>query len=165
LEATNSQTQQIAQQIRKVNQSMKTIDSYLSQMRAKLEHIVKIYPPYPPGSTERIEALRQFSALRKMIDQMTRSVGDDSMTNILSDTDVPAGGVDLATPSAKNKLHIGRRPLEPGQGGLDIPDITTNASDEEISGALDITIAEQAALKVRHQSFIVDANRIISELS
>jgi hypothetical protein len=166
LEAANSQAQQIAQQIRQVNESMETINSHLSEMRAKLEHIVKIYPPYPPDSTERIEALRQFSALRKMIDQMTRSVGDDGMANIRSAADDPAGGTDLTiAPGGINKLYLSRQSLQPGQGGLDIPDISINASDDQISGALDRTIAAQAVVQVRHQSFIADANRIISELS
>lgn len=165
LEVTNSQAQQIAQQIRQVNQSMETIDSHLSEMHAKLEHIVKIYPPYPPDSTERIEALRQFSALRKMIDQMTQSVRDDTIPNMLSVADGPAGAADLKTPSSENKLSIGRRLLYLGQGGLDIPNISTNASDGQISDALDRTIAARAALQVRHHSFIADANRIISELS
>jgi hypothetical protein len=165
LEATNFQAQEVAQQIRQVNQSMETIDLHLSEMRAKLEHIVKIYPPYPPGSTERIEALRQFSALRNMIDQMARSVGDDSKTNMLSAADGPADLTDLETPSGENKLSISRQPLYPGQGGIDIPDISTNASDEQISGALDKTIAAQAAMQVRHHRFIAEANRIISELS
>jgi hypothetical protein len=144
---------------------METIGSHLSEMRAKLERIVKIYPPYPPGSTERIEALRQFSALRNMIDQMTRSVGDDGMTNILSAGDDPAGGSNVAAPSGENKRYLSRLTLHPGQGGLDIPDISIDAPDDKISGALDKTIAAQAALQVRHHSFIADANRIISELS
>ena len=165
LEATNFQTQQIAQQIRQVNQSMETIDSHLSEMRAKLEHIVKIYPPYPPESTERIEALRQFSALRKMIDQMTQSVGDDYMTNILSDADGPGGGAGLVTPNGENKESEGHRLLHLGQGGLDIPDISVNASDGQISGALDRTIAAQATLQARRENFLAKANRIILELS
>lgn len=164
LEATNAQAQQIAQQIRHVNESMETIDSHLSKMRATLEHIVKIYPPYPPDSKERIEALRQFSALRHMIDQITRSIGDDGVTNILSAADDPAGGADVATPRGENRRYLGRQPLHPGQGGLDIPDISVNASDDQISGALDRTIAAQATLQVRRQSFVADANRIISEL-
>ena len=164
LEATNSQSQQIAQQIRQVNQSMETIDSHLSEMRAMLEYIVKIYPPYPPGSTERIEALRQFSALRKMIDQVTRPIGNDSITNILSAADGPAGSVELAISSGEHQLHIGRQPLHPGRGGLDIPDISANASDGQISNALDRTIAAQTTFQARHQSFIAEANRIISEV-
>jgi uncharacterized phage infection (PIP) family protein YhgE len=165
LEAANSQAQQIAQQIRQVNESMETINSHLSEMRAKLEHLVKIYPPYPPDSTERIEALRQFSALRKMIDQMTRSVRDDGMTNILSAADDPTDGTDQATAGGKNKLYLSHQSLHPGQGGLDIPDISINASDDQISGALDRTIAAQAVMQVRRHSFVSDANRIISELS
>jgi hypothetical protein len=164
LEATNSKAQQIAQQIRQVNESMETIESHLSEMRARLEHIAKIYPPYPPDSAERIEALRQFSALRKMIDQMTRSVRDDGTTNSLSAIDGPAGGVDPANLSAENQLYLRRRPLNPGHGGLDIPDISINASNDQISGALDRTIAAQSAMQAQRQSFIADANRIISEL-
>jgi uncharacterized phage infection (PIP) family protein YhgE len=152
LEAANSQVQQLAQHIRQVNQSMETIDSHLSEMRAKLEHIVKIYPPYPPGSAERIEAIRQFSALRKMIDQMTRSVEHG-----------PAGASDLETPSSKNKLSIDRL-ARLGQGELDIPEISASASDEQLSGALERTIAAQADLQVRQHSFIAEVNRIMSEL-
>jgi uncharacterized protein YukE len=138
MEAANSQTQQIAQQIRQVNQSMETIASHLSEMRAKLEHIVKIYPPYPPGSSERIEALRQFSALRKMIDQVIQPTGDDSMTNILSAPDGSPGFADL--------------------------DISADASDEQISDALDRIAVAQANLQAGHHRFVADANRIISEL-
>jgi uncharacterized phage infection (PIP) family protein YhgE len=165
LEATNSKAQQIAQQIRQMNESMETIDSHLSEMRAKLEHLVKIYPPYPPDSTERIDALRQFSALRKMIDQITRSVGADGTANVLSAAGDLASGSDLATSMGENKLFLDHRPLQPGQGGLEIPDISANASDDQVSGALDRTIAAQAALQARRHSFIADANRIISELS
>lgn len=164
LEATNSRTQEIAQQIRQVNQTIETIDSHLSDMRTKLEGIVKIYPPYPPGSTERIEALRQFSALRKMIDRLTRPVWDDSVTNLLSAADGPAGAANLETPSSENKLSAGRQSLHLGQGGLDIPDISANASDEQISVALDSIIAAQTTLQARHHGFIAAANRIISEL-
>lgn len=165
LEATNSQAQQIAQQIRHVNESMETIDAHLMEMRAQLEHVVKIYPPYPPDSTERIEALRQFSALRNMIDQITKSVGDDGEIGIFAAADGPAGGTDRATQSGETKRYLNRRPLHLGQGGLDIPDIPANASDDQISGALDRTIDAQAVLQVRHRNFIADANRIIAELS
>jgi hypothetical protein len=165
LEAEKSQAQLIAQQIRQVNESMETIDSHLSDMRAELEHVVKIYPPYPPDSTERIEALRQFSVLRKMIDQITRSVGDDSMANVASVAAVPTGGADQETAGEKNKLYLSRQSLHPGQDGLDIPDIPINASDDQISDALDRTIAAQATLQKRRRSFIAEANRIISELS
>jgi hypothetical protein len=167
LEATNSKAQQIAKQIREVNQSMETIDSHLSEMRAKLEYIVKIYPPYPPGSTERIKALRQFSALRKMIDLVTRPVGDDGATNLLYAADGPVGAADLETPNGENKRYAGHHPLplHAGPGGLDIPDISDNASDEQISGALDKTIAAQTTLQARHHSILTEANRIISELS
>jgi hypothetical protein len=136
LEAKNSKTQQIAQQIRQTNQTIDTIDSHLSEMRAKLEQIVKIYPPYPPDSVERIEALRQFSALRKMIDQVIRSTEAGDIPSVL-----------FATESGSNTV-------EPDRSDLDIPDISTNATDKQISGALERTVAAQATLQARRHSFL-----------
>ena len=165
LEATNSHSQEIAKQIRHVNQSMKTIASHLDKMRSSLEHIVKIYPPYPPGSTERIEALRQFSALRNMIDQMTLPNRDSGMANIISAADSPSDSANLNISAGEHRLQIDRQPLHSGKGGLNIPDISTQSSDQHISDALDKTIVAQATLQARRQSFVADANRIISELS
>jgi hypothetical protein len=72
IEASNALAADISLMIRKVNQSMEAISSHLEEMRTSLESVVKIYPPYPPGSSERIEALRKFSALRNMIDQTAK---------------------------------------------------------------------------------------------
>ncbi len=140
LENANSQSQQLARHIRHVDQAMQAIDSHLSEMRVKLEQIVKIYPPYPPESTERIEALRQFNALRKMIDQLTQS-------NQITDT----------------QNSIDSLPLHSGAGGLDIPNISTQASDPDIADALDKTTEAQAALQARRQSFVTEANHILSQ--
>jgi uncharacterized phage infection (PIP) family protein YhgE len=151
LEAKNAKTQQIAQQIRQTNQTIDTIDSHLSEMRAKLEQIVKIYPPYPPDSVERIEALRQFSALRQMIDQVIRSTegGDIPRSLFASGSRPEAAGME--TPNGNIELSAGPRHRHPAQSDLDIPDISTNATDEQITGALERTVAAQATLQSRRQ--------------
>ncbi len=141
LENTNSQSQQLAQQIRDVDQAMQAIDGHLSEMQAKLEQIVKIYPPYPPENAERIESLSQFSALRKIIEQLTPS-----------------------DPHHDLQLGMDHSPLHWEQIDLDIPEISTHASDQEIVNALDKTVEAHAIFKARRQSFVTHANRILSQL-
>ena len=40
-------------------------------MKARLLRIVKNFPPFPPGSEERVKILRSFNLFRKQIDQLT----------------------------------------------------------------------------------------------
>lgn len=165
VENANSQAQQIAQQIRHVNQTVDTIDASLSQMRSTLEQIVKIYPPYPPGSTERIEALRQFSAIRHMIEQLTVGGRDEGISDIIASDGATDGKQrDLHISVGKRLLRFSRQPLHPGKGGLNLPDLPKDASDRQIAAALDQTVVAQGILRSRRQGFVADANRILSEI-
>jgi hypothetical protein len=165
LEKTNAEHQQIAKQIRRVNETVEAIGAHLSQMRSALEQIVKIYPPYPPESTERIEALRQFSGIRNMIDQLTTAQPSESIGAIIAHGDPGMDGPALHIHAGGQTLHFSRQPLHPGQGGLNIPEIPSNASDGQIENALDQTIAAQTILINRRQSFVAEANRALSEIS
>jgi hypothetical protein len=53
------------------------VDSYLEQMKEQLERIIKQFPPFPPGSEDRVKALRAFTFFRKMIDQLTLPPRDE----------------------------------------------------------------------------------------
>lgn len=165
VENANSQVQQIAQQIRHVNQTVDTIDASLAQLRSTLEQVVKIYPPYPPGSAERIEALRQFSAIRHMIDQLTVGGRDEGISDIIAaDSKTDGKQRDLNITVGKRLLRFSRQPLHPGKDGLNLPVLPNDASDRQIAEALDQTIAAQGILRGRRQRFVADANRILSEL-
>lgn len=165
VENANSRVQQIAQQIRHVNQTVDTIDANLSQLRSTLEQVVKIYPPYPPGSSERIEALRQFSAIRHMIDQLTVGGRDEGISDIIASDSTPHRNQrELNITVGKRLLRFSRQPLHPGKDGLNLPEIPEDASDRQIAEALDQTIAAQEILRHRRQGFVADANRILSEM-
>ncbi len=165
LEQTNAEHQQIAQQIRQVSETVEAIGAHLSRMRSTLEPIVKIYPPYPPGSSERIDALRQFSAIRKMIDQLTASQPDEGIGAVVARKDDPhPDGPALHISAGGHTLQFSRLPLHSGQGALDIPDIPINASDGQVSDALERTIAAQSILNHRRQSFVAEANRALSDI-
>jgi len=166
LEASNTAYQDIARDIRKVNQSMQTIEANLHHMRAALETIVKIYPPYPPGASERIDALRQFSALRKMIDQIARPEQINGLENILGDParNPRAGDWTVGIDDRNAKWVIRHQPVHAGPDGLNIPEIDAHSSDRQILSAIDKTSSAIDTLKVRHQTFIADANRAISQI-
>ncbi len=166
LEASNSDSQDMAQAIRGVNQSLNSIDANLIQMKSALESIVKIYPPYPPGSSERIEALRQFSAFRQMIDQIAHPGGTRGLHNILGDPARNPNAGDWAAKIGNPKADfvIRHQPVHSGPTGLDLPDLDIETSDAQIMAAIDKTSSAMLTLNARHRAFIADANRIIARI-
>lgn len=166
LEASNTAYQDIALNVRKLNQSMQTIDANLHQMRAALETIVKIYPPYPPGASERIDALRQFSTLRKMIDQIALPAQINGSENIWGNPTLnPRASdrrADIGEPAAESGIR--HQPVHAGPDGLEIPVIDDRSSDRQLISAIDKISSAIEILKSRHQTFIADANRVISQI-
>lgn len=67
---TKNGLNETAKVIRGADQSLEQMNEYVQQMKANLNNIVKMFPPYPPGSEDRIKFLRSFNAFRKMIDQL-----------------------------------------------------------------------------------------------
>lgn len=62
-----------AKTIRTADKALEHTNEYVEQMKASLNAIVKQYPPYPPGSEERVSYLRSFNAFRRLIDQLSLS--------------------------------------------------------------------------------------------
>jgi len=76
-EAKNS-LNDTAQSIRKADQAMQMINEvYIEQMKASLNAVRKQYPPFPPGSEERISYLRSFNGFRQIIDQLSFKAVDN----------------------------------------------------------------------------------------
>ncbi len=167
LETNNIQSQDVAKQIREVHETMKEIDGHLQQMQSHLYGIVKMYPPYPPGSSERIEALRQFSALRNMIDRLAAPAGPDSLSNIIGDPSrTPQSGEwHMSVKDQSLQLTIPHQPIHSGEGGLDLPAPGDVGSDAQLTKLIDRTISARQTLQKRHHAFVADANRIIAQIS
>lgn len=55
------------------------VDRYLEQMKEELERIIKQFPPFPPGSEDRVKALRAFTFFRKLTDQLTLPLGNEAL--------------------------------------------------------------------------------------
>lgn len=83
-EAKNS-LNDTAKSIRLTDQVMHQInEEYISQMKANLNAIIKQYPPFPPGSEERVSYLRGFNAFRKLIDQLSFIAEDGGAAETLA---------------------------------------------------------------------------------
>ncbi len=140
-EMAKARFQDLSQQIHKIDQTMEAIDTKLGEMRVSLETIVKHYPPFPPESAERIESLRQFSTLRKIIDQLSAPRQDKGMENILKDQKSPFGN-----------------------DGLNIPDIGPDASDDQVFEALNEVKAAQITHQKRHQGILTEVNQAFNRI-
>lgn len=167
LEKSNARSQDMAGQIRNVHETMAAIDGHLQKMQSQLAGIVKMYPPYPPESSERIEALRQFSALRNMIDRLATPAGADDMHKILGDADLNPNAGDWQMPGVNpsGQRHIRHQPVHSGKSGLDLPEPGLNGTDDQLSRLFDRTTTARQVLLERRRAFISDANRLITTMS
>lgn len=163
---TNNQSQTLAQQIRKVDETMERVSENVQNMRNSLDSIIKVFPPYPKESSERIEALRQFSSFRKMIDQLTLPPPDDSPLKILGDDKKypDAGDWELEMGQGTSGQTIRHQPIHTGEGGLEIPDLPTDAPDRDLHLAVKQLDNAHQTLALRHQYFVADANRVIKSM-
>ena len=116
-----------AKEIRTRDQAMKAVGDTIDQMSEQLEAIVKNYPPFPPGSEERVQRLRSYAALRQIIDRLTVPPEKEARTLM--------AGRKKKEPTAESDqwaLHIDPRgttktvwkeDLPTGPTGLNIPDL------------------------------------------
>jgi hypothetical protein len=71
LQKINDSWNDIAQKKRTHDNILNEMEDYIDRLKAQLERILKNFPPFPPGSEERIQLLRSFAAFRRLIDQLT----------------------------------------------------------------------------------------------
>lgn len=130
-----------SRQIHQLDKTMETIDTQLGEMRASLERIVKQYPPYPPESAERIENLRRFSTLRKIIDQLTIPHQVDGLEK---------------RPKDQQRYF--------GNNGLRIPEIGPDAGDDQILEAFNKVKVAQSAHQQRRRDFLADVHQAFDRI-
>jgi hypothetical protein len=125
LQAINASLSETATKVRAADQVMDTIGRYIEQMKAQLERIIKNYPPFPPGSEERVKVLRSYNAIRKQMDQMTFPSRDRTATTdpmpATTTRDQKAGAENHRTLSLKD---------------LNLPEVSDMANDQEIAAAV-----------------------------
>jgi hypothetical protein len=71
LQRINDSLNQTAQKQQTRDRILKGVQSYVERMKAQLERVIKNFPPFPPGSEDRITLLRGYAGFRKLIDELT----------------------------------------------------------------------------------------------
>ena len=146
----NTEFNSLVKSIRIADQAMAEIGANIEQMESEVQMFVKHYPPYPPGSEERLQLLNRFAALRKQINRLTfppdsfaqKIIGDSGSGDKAQSWDVSVGDKTLAG-------AIRRQPMHTGSEGINLPEMPADASDKDIVDA-------QAAL---HQAWETVAER------
>ncbi|MDJ0668161.1 MAG: hypothetical protein QNJ61_12805 [Desulfobacterales bacterium] len=161
----NAQFNAVVKSIRIADQAMAEISANIEQMESEVEMFVKHYPPFPPGSEERIELLNRFSALRKQIDRLTfppdpfaqKIIGDSGSGDGTDSWDIEIGDKTLSG-------AIRRQPMHTGSEGLNLPPMPPDASDMDVVG---LQTALQTAGRIvaqRRSNLSADVKRIIWQL-
>ncbi len=142
---------EVAASIRKADVTMDTIGRILAKMKSQLETIVKNYPPFPKDSSERVRMLESFAALKKEIEKLTIPPDDEGAAKIMGKpaTEPEAGDWEVIIGGSGQKMVIHGQPVHTGQGGLDIPDLSVDASDEEVKKTVERINTAEKVLQVR----------------
>ena len=159
LQAINSILNSVAMSIRIADTAMEKIKTYIDQMKEQLGRIIKNYPPFPPGSEERVSFLRSFNTLRRQIDQLNFSPNDEGALRIMSDPSTVSAVGDWRVTAGENRPGgmIRTQQVHTGPTGLNISELPENATDEQIYAALRNLEEAQKALNQRRSGLAADA--------
>jgi len=116
IQASHYSRNEVAASIKNSDSSMVEIGAKIDSMKENLEIIVKNFPPYPPGSDDRLKFLRNFNSLRQQIDALT-----------------------IPRPNETSDIALKLQGLGTGKGGLNIPalaDSVPEATDPQIHQAI-----------------------------
>jgi hypothetical protein len=162
LEAIHSRLNSIAKSIRFVDRTMELTEKYIEQMKGRLKRIVKHYPPFPPGSEERVKLLRSFNAFRKLIDQLTIPPREEFAKKIMADPTVVPGAGDWRIVLEDSGSHktIHSQQIHTGCDGLNIPEIPEAASEEGVHASIENLDAALETLRQRRIGLAADATSL-----
>ena len=157
----NAEFNAVVKSIRIADKAMDDIAANVEQMESEVEMFLKQYPPYPPGSEDRIKYLSRFALLRKQIDQLTIPP-DDGAQYILGSTNAGlAKNWDVEIGGHRTGQTIRRQPVHTGGEGLGLPEISINSSDEQVVAMHKALGAARQTIQQRRGQLAEDAERVI----
>jgi hypothetical protein len=138
-----------------MDQTMEAATATIEAMKKTLNSIIKDFPPYPVGSEERVHRLRDFAALRAMIERLTIPPDEE--------TQQPAAARQDGEPQVQNDQWVfilepggstrtvRKEDVHIGPSGLRIPELIPPESvdDRSIEQALQRLDTARATIQVR----------------
>lgn len=161
-----SQYQQVGATLRYTNQALGAVQARLGEMHSALEGIVKLYPPYPVDSPERIALINKFGALRKQIDDLTYPPENKWLGRLIGDPAKLPGAGDVALPAVQGEAAIAIKavPAYAGIGGLNLPNLPPQASDAEVAAGLARVEDAQHYVKQARASLYQETGKIFGRI-
>lgn len=156
LTAMHDRSNAVAATIRTMDQAMEAVGTTLDAMKKELEVVTKNFPPFPPGSEDRVRRLRGYSALRAMIDKLT--IPPEEEARMLSDraqagTEVGVDEWTLAIGPNGIARTVRKEDVQTGPLGLSLPELSPpeTVSDRDI---------EQAVIQLDDAAVSLHARRV-----
>lgn len=150
IQAQKMAQEDVAGRIRQSDAALDAVEDKIDKMDEALTGIVKHYPPFPPGSDERINRLENFSSFRKMIERL--SFPPDPFSESTNDTRIEE------TESTVPQFSF------PKMEDLGIPDLSagpSEATDEEIETALESLEKAKGLVEEKRQALRSSAEKVI----
>ncbi len=159
-----SKINMMAATVRGADESMQKIDEQIDQMKDRLIEHVKHYPPFGQDSQERVKLMKLFSAFRKQIDELTIPADNYGAMKIMADpfSTCDAGDWDIDMDTQGNHMTIHSRQVHTGPGGLNIPELPGEATDEAIYAAINNLETAHETLSQRRGELAADFEQILN---
>jgi len=156
---------QIARNVRGLDQSFKKISGQLQEMKRELTTLIKQYPPYPPGSEVRAETLERVNSLRRQIEQLdfpkSREQDASSVkTDISYATNLGTQkGTLVLEPIAGDGYMLSIRQVvnnTENKSEINLPEIPLDADDEKIAAFMKKINAVESTIKQKKMNFSIE---------
>ena len=165
-QSARSAVNMVAASVRRANRAMLEIEKQIDRMKDRLIKHIKNFPPFLPGSEERVKLMKRFSMFRRQIDQLTFPPDDPGAAQIMADPSVTgkAGDWSLDSDDDENQMTIHRQPVHTGSEGLNIKDLSEEATDEEIYASIKTLDSASEVLRQRRSDLAADFEGILNQM-
>ena len=161
LQQFNTEFNAVVKSIRIADKAMAEIAANVEQMETEVEMFLKQYPPYPPGSEDRIQYLSRFAMLRRQIDKLT--IPPDAGARKIIGRPENGDSNDGRNEISYQKIGqlIKPQPVHTGKEGLNLPRITADSTDEQIVGLQKALYQARRVVRQRREGLTQDATQAI----
>jgi hypothetical protein len=164
--SAHSAVNMIADGVRQSDLAMLEIEKQINQMKARLTEHVKNFPPFLPGSEERVKLMKRFSAFRHQINQLTFPPDNPGAAHIMADPSNTGSSGDWKVDIDDNnhQMTIRRQPVHTGPEGLSIPELSEAATDEELQVALQTLDSARELIGHRRSDLAADFKQVLDQM-
>ena len=159
LQAVNDSLNTAAISVRTASLTMDTIGDTIDQMKALLTEVTQNYSESTGNTENRASLIKSFNTLRGQIDKMADLSGDDNATKIMGNPNDVNGAGDITVLINGNGTTavIHSQEVDTGETGINIPELSEDATDEEIAAAISNLRDAKDKLISKQKSLEIDA--------